>query len=378
MWSKLNKEISYKQGMNEIIGTLLIAIYPYYGNYDKHIDNSSKEKYFYIFDESYLEADLYWLFDSLMRRGIKDIYFMHPKYNKKVINHDNNNKINKVEPFSSNLSEQGKKDNRHNKDDQEIKDTLPIEKRITKIFDNYLKVCDKELYEYLTEIQSEPTLFLQRWLKCILIREFHPITKVINLWDAILAYDMHQILNLYNYQPYCVLIDYICIHMMKKIRSELINKDINFIYQKLLYYPHLADVSNIVKNSIELKEIIKAKEKENVEIISKNMKNKIDNKIRKTLSLDNIAEDSRNILQKDSDVLHKSEIIENRISLNSIVSNTSVNTFCSEGSNNSRCSHISKRDSKKLEHIYLKYKNMFTLKDSKDFLKILIKLKTIK
>jgi hypothetical protein len=87
----VNKEVSYKQGMNEIIAVLLTSIYPYYGlrqnlqykelidlieNSENLNDNLLKEVLCFITDENELEADLFNLFDSFMKRGVKDIYYV--------------------------------------------------------------------------------------------------------------------------------------------------------------------------------------------------------------------------------------------------------------------------------------------------------------
>ena len=87
IWSKENLETSYRQGMNEVMAILLIGLYPFYfhsnnrrsilENTNQIMQNSSllpEELYHYLHDEDELIADLYTLFDSIMKKGILDIY----------------------------------------------------------------------------------------------------------------------------------------------------------------------------------------------------------------------------------------------------------------------------------------------------------------
>jgi TBC1 domain family protein 5 len=93
IWSKDNKEVSYKQGMNEILAVILLAIYPFYIT-DNHFSNNpnslktkirklneekdylsiSRELFTFVNCESYLQADLFILFNAIMSRGIVSLY----------------------------------------------------------------------------------------------------------------------------------------------------------------------------------------------------------------------------------------------------------------------------------------------------------------
>lgn len=107
IFAQINLEVSYKQGMNEIVAVLLMVIYPYYNentqlysHFSKNLthdelirsissketeeqkafkvlpDELLKEIYIYLTDESELEADLFSLFTQFMKRGIKEIFFV--------------------------------------------------------------------------------------------------------------------------------------------------------------------------------------------------------------------------------------------------------------------------------------------------------------
>lgn len=87
IWSKENREISYKQGMNEILAVILFGLYPFYfKNTQKHSTETilnyikterevrADQIYLYFHDEDELAADLFFLFDAIMNKGIKDLY----------------------------------------------------------------------------------------------------------------------------------------------------------------------------------------------------------------------------------------------------------------------------------------------------------------
>ncbi len=87
IWSKENRDISYKQGMNEILAVILFGLYPFYFKNNPKISQEnvlnylktdrvkfSKEIYLFFHDEEDLAADLFSLFDAVMNKGIKDLY----------------------------------------------------------------------------------------------------------------------------------------------------------------------------------------------------------------------------------------------------------------------------------------------------------------
>jgi TBC1 domain family protein 5 len=87
IWSKENREISYKQGMNEILAVILFGLYPFYfpvknketqENILKYLKNDkekyAKDIYLFFHDQDDLASDLFFLFDAVMNKGIKDLY----------------------------------------------------------------------------------------------------------------------------------------------------------------------------------------------------------------------------------------------------------------------------------------------------------------
>jgi hypothetical protein len=89
IWSKENKDVSYKQGMNEILAVVLCCFYPFYfkNTYKSSLTNEKlieltktetdayyKEIYSFLHDEDEIASDLYYTFDCIMNKGIKDLF----------------------------------------------------------------------------------------------------------------------------------------------------------------------------------------------------------------------------------------------------------------------------------------------------------------
>ena len=93
IWSKENEEISYRQGMNELLAIFILCFYPFYFtledqqkptkddiiNYLNLKDEKVKNEYiikiyYYFHDEDEIESDLFFVFDALMKKGIKNLF----------------------------------------------------------------------------------------------------------------------------------------------------------------------------------------------------------------------------------------------------------------------------------------------------------------
>ena len=74
VWAKKHPELSYKQGLNEILAILVFVAYGESVTDTPPIDSRAAE-YLKIFnDRRFLEADLYWMFTNILDRGQKDLF----------------------------------------------------------------------------------------------------------------------------------------------------------------------------------------------------------------------------------------------------------------------------------------------------------------
>jgi hypothetical protein len=70
-------------------------------------------------------------------------------------------------------------------------DVSSLRKRINRIFSFYLKITDKEVYDLIIHHDIEPYLFIFRWILCLLTREFK-IDNLLKLWDVIFAFEKNE------------------------------------------------------------------------------------------------------------------------------------------------------------------------------------------
>lgn len=141
IWAREHKAVSYRQGMNDIIGIIYQAISPYYFENNESL---SKEDLFIIYnnthlrltksyvlyeyfnDERELEADLYHLFNAIMQKGIMALF-------------DSANELKGKECKNEETA---------------------LKKRINSII-RKLKTVDNDLYYHFDKIQIAPGTFLQ-------------------------------------------------------------------------------------------------------------------------------------------------------------------------------------------------------------------------
>ena len=84
------------------------------------------------------------------------------------------------------------------------------------------------------------SIVLQRYLKCLFNREFHP-KDVEVLWDLILA-DAKK-----ENKTGLIIVDYIAVGMFSFIKNDLLRKDQNECFQRLFKYPPIESPKTLVE-----------------------------------------------------------------------------------------------------------------------------------
>jgi TBC1 domain family protein 5 len=237
IWTKENNEMTYIQGMNEIVGTIYYALFPciiHEMNFDKEVDNSENNLYLYLnFEEGY-DADIYLIFDCLMKKCLKKLF----DYSNQTIKLKHNSGF--FDKSSLTLDGLSKLNN-----------LSCIKKRILRIFYCFLKLADKELFEFLNEY-FEPDLFMFRWVLCLLNREVG-LKECIYFWDTIFAMEFHKLLRSSDPNESILdndlsFLDFLCVALLMNLKDRIINnEDMNYILQSLMYYPSDFVAKDIVK-----------------------------------------------------------------------------------------------------------------------------------
>ena len=251
IYAKESIDLPYGQGMNELVSFLYICLYPYYftkgdkqkktkdeiKEYLNDIDTHHEDIYLYFHDEEEIQADLFFLFESLMYKGVKDLYA------KDEVKKDDKN-YHQYELFPDIIKDISNEDK-----------PIPLNLRAFLLIKEKLKLIDKKLYNHFKQINISCNYFLHRWYRCIFIREFD-IRDALCLWDKIFLYE-HQKRKIYKYP--LLYMDYICLAMIIRIRHRLIRKEEGDCFTILFHYPKVDDISEVIDIAEKIREIIENK-----------------------------------------------------------------------------------------------------------------------
>ena len=241
IWAKENPEVSYRQGMHELLANILIVFYPFYFTHNtkpknkkediidflKDVNLYKNDIYLFFHDEEEIQADLFYTFESLMKKGMTNLFDPH------ILQKDEPGyKLYEIFP-------QMWKD-----DSNEDKPTY-VYRRSSLLIKEKLKSLDNELYSHFKKIDLNCEAFLQRYLRCIFCREFN-LNDVFIIWDIIFHdYYINRSKEKYDF----IYMEYIAMAMIFKIRDSLKDGDQNECFSMLFKYPEIKDIMDIVKLS---------------------------------------------------------------------------------------------------------------------------------
>ena len=252
IWCKENDDISYRQGMNDLLAILLLCLYPYYYNLEEkekitkeEIINyinikDAKERfkysnkiYKYFHDESEIECDLFFTFDSLMKKGMQNLF--NPKLIQK------GDKEYKLYEIFTNMY----------KDEMDEEKSNYISRRCFLLINEKLKIIDEELFQYFKKIDINCGAFLQKWFRCIFCREFD-LNQIFILWDIIFVQDLINENQKYSLS----FMDSICLAMIIRLRKYILKLDQNDCFSLLFKYPKIDNIKNIINLAYNIHQII--------------------------------------------------------------------------------------------------------------------------
>ncbi|KAL4873321.1 hypothetical protein BDV12DRAFT_209154 [Aspergillus spectabilis] len=193
IYSKLNPDLGYRQGMHELVAPILWvidrdAIEP------KSLEDVSStgqddDLMIQLLDPEYIEHDTFTLFCSVMQTT--RIYYEH---------------------------------NRHRSTSGQT-DTIPIVLQCEQIQNELLVATDLELADHLQAHDILPQIFLTRWMRLLFGREF-PFQDMLVIWDFLFAEGLRL-----------ELIDFVCVAMLLRVRWQLLESDSSAVLTTLLRYP---------------------------------------------------------------------------------------------------------------------------------------------
>jgi TBC1 domain family protein 5 len=144
-----------------------------------------------------------------------------------------------------------------------------VMRRCNKIYHNFLKRVDTDVYKHLTQVGLDPELQLMRWLRCILSREFN-IDIVLALWDYIFVgiQDHHRVDrdfgDMYYTDSYfetkddpLINLDFLCLAMIENIRDRIYKKDVEDCLEVFFHYPPISGASRLISISGKIETAVK-------------------------------------------------------------------------------------------------------------------------
>ncbi|KAJ5774263.1 hypothetical protein N7457_009159 [Penicillium paradoxum] len=190
VYSKLNPDVGYRQGMHELLAPILWvvdrdSVKPEL-DANKEADEGLMRN---ILDAEFVEHDSFTLFLSVMQTA--RIYYEH----------------------SEMRCANGQMD------------VIPIVDRCNYLHKEALAIIDHELAEHLEAVDVLPQIFLTRWMRLLFGREV-PFDDVLMMWDLLFAHGLRS-----------NLIDFTCIAMLLRIRWQLLAADYTTALTLLLRYP---------------------------------------------------------------------------------------------------------------------------------------------
>ena len=208
IWAKLNEDVSYRQGMHEILAPILWVVERDAVDSDQHGTLAAT-----VFDSTYVTHDTFTLF-SLVMQYHKLSYAVAPPRSTA----NSRTKLVAAETES------------------------PMIGRSMLIMNTMLAKADPELATHLQKADIVPQVFLMRWIRLLFGREFS-FDHSLELWDWLFAMS-----------PSLDCVDLICVVMLLRIRWKLIETDTDHVLSVLLRYPDLTAVGPLVVDALYLRD----------------------------------------------------------------------------------------------------------------------------
>ncbi|KAJ5888239.1 hypothetical protein N7495_008280 [Penicillium taxi] len=189
IYSKLNPDVGYRQGMHELLAPILWVIDQDTIQKSTEANRNGNEEdslMVDLLDEKFIEHDSFSLFLCVMQTA--RIYYEHSETNGPT-------------------------------------DVIPIVSRCEFLHKEALMIIDQELAEHLEAVDVLPQIFLTRWMRLLFGREF-PFEDVLTMWDILFAHGLRS-----------DIVDFTCIAMLLRIRWQLLKSDYSGALTMLLRYP---------------------------------------------------------------------------------------------------------------------------------------------
>ncbi|ESO90059.1 hypothetical protein LOTGIDRAFT_123794 [Lottia gigantea] len=221
-YSRTHENISYKQGMHELLAPLIFVLHCDHQAFQHACEIESIEEVIKeVMNPTFLEHDAYAIFCQVLQTV--EPWYMSRDF---VLTQRGKDFLN-AQPFAK---------------CQDLNPSNVIVNKLTRIQDYILKRHDSELHLHLERLEIAPQIYGIRWVRLLFGREF-PMQDLLMLWDAIFADSIGF-----------DLVDYIFVAMLLYIRDLLLSSDYATCLSILMKFPPVPDVQYFITKSLYLRE----------------------------------------------------------------------------------------------------------------------------
>ena len=202
IYSKLNPDMGYRQGMHEILAPILWVIARDAID-NNSIDDNATSDISEIPHGRKRHVDATGTGDGTITNGDQEQQLMLSCLNRQFVEHDSFTIFGIIMQTIKSFYETSQ-----DSSNWVGSSGSSIAQRSKCVHEDLLRRADPELAEHLTTIEIIPQIFLIRWMRLLFGREFS-FEGVLTLWDALFAED-----------PSLNLVDLVCVAMLLRIRWE--------------------------------------------------------------------------------------------------------------------------------------------------------------
>jgi len=252
LWSQMNPDTSYRQGMHEILAPIVYQMT--HESFDTSAEALSHEVHVdVLLSKEGVEADAFWCFTSVMH-DMKKLFAVQTGQVKVKVNQARKNvgrvtsKITKW-PGSNVVAEKLAAVENNTS-------LTPVLKSCNRIHHQLLHKVDRALHERLAGMDIEPQLYALPWVRLLFGRQFH-IQDVMCLWDGIFAaqldVDESGRKRVGRKDKITEIIEYVGVAMIIFVREFLMSHDELSCLKRLMKYPPVEDVMVLLDHGLQIR-----------------------------------------------------------------------------------------------------------------------------
>ncbi|KAF5396381.1 hypothetical protein PHET_10500 [Paragonimus heterotremus] len=222
-------KFSYKQGMHEVLAPVIFVLHRDMTVFRKvceldRISEGLRKQLTNLFDEDYMEADVYTVFSQIMY-PLQNWYALDgASHTQPRLNTTNTSDMPRLflptQRFSFNPT--------------------PVIIYLKDIHQNLLKKVNPKLYNHLEQLEIAPALFGLRWIRLLFGHEFS-LSKLLYIWDCIFA-----VAENFAFVP-CMYVA-----MLNHLSPQILNLPFSDCLSLLMRFPPDVDITRLIQNALHL------------------------------------------------------------------------------------------------------------------------------